>query len=74
MQEVRVHMALKPPSVDEDLSQQVGDAWLAQGATAIAKVPSALLPESYNLLLHSDASTITVSSCEPLTFDLRLFQ
>lgn len=64
-------------SADEDPSQQAGDAWLASGETAVAKVPSVVSPESFNLLvnpLHQDASTIDVISINALVFDPRLFQ
>ena len=64
-------------SGDEDMTQAAGDSWLTLKETAVAKAPSAISPESFNLLvnpLHHDAAGMEVLSVDPLTFDLRLFQ
>src|SRR3546814_19267169 len=44
-----------PNSARSDLSSETaewGDAWLARGDTALARVPSALAPASFNWLIN----------------------
>jgi len=59
-----------PPSV-----QAVGDRWAASGASAVLRVPSALVPDESNFLLnprHADFGKIEVSRPRPFRFDARL--
>jgi len=52
-----------------------GDAWLAFRRSAVFGVPSAIVPESRNLLLnvaHPDAARARIASIRPLAFDERL--
>lgn len=54
----------------------IGDEWIRSRNTALLRVPSWIVPESYNILInpaHSDASTITQSSIRPFVFDKRLW-
>ena len=51
-----------------------GDAWIAAGRSAVLSVPSAIVPESRNLLLdpaHSEAARAHVASIRPFAFDER---
>ncbi|HEX4030206.1 MAG TPA: RES family NAD+ phosphorylase [Terracidiphilus sp.] len=60
-----------------DLTRQIGDAWLASRETPLARVPSAIMPRTWNLLLnpeHSDASRIKIVSTIRERFDNRLFR
>lgn len=53
----------------------LGDAWLRQGATPILYVPSAIVPEEWNLVInprHSAAGRITLITTAAFTFDRRL--
>jgi RES domain-containing protein len=55
--------------------QRLGDAWLAEGSTAVLRVPSALIPEEHNVLLnpeHRDARKITVIAQREFEYDARL--
>ncbi len=56
---------------------RVGDAWLNRANhAALLRVPSAVVQGVTNLLLdpqHPDASSVSVVSIEPFTFDPRLF-
>ncbi|HVZ55452.1 MAG TPA: RES family NAD+ phosphorylase [Chitinophagaceae bacterium] len=55
--------------------QIIGDKWLKENETCILQVPSAIIPEEYNLLIntqHRDFSRIAVHSIEPFVFDERL--
>lgn len=55
--------------------QQVGDEWLRKGATAVLKVPSAIIPEESNYLInpaHPDISKIKIIGTEDFVFDNRL--
>ena len=63
--------------VDHHLSRQLGDAWLASGKTALAQVPSAILPNTTNLLLnprHPDAVSIQIAESTRAQFDPRLLK
>jgi RES domain-containing protein len=53
-----------------------GDTWLKEQRTAILEVPSAIVPESANLLLnpiHPAAGAFQVVSQRPFAFDQRLW-
>lgn len=55
--------------------QEIGDGWLERGATAVLRVPSAVVPEEWNYLLnpqHADFGRIVVLPPEPFSFDRRL--
>lgn len=61
----------------EDLrrTQQVGDAWLARGSTALLRVPSAVVPETWNWLLnpaHPHAAKIRITWARHYPWDDRL--
>ena len=52
-----------------------GDDWLRAGATALLRVPSAIVPEAANYLLnpaHPDAARIGIASAICAAFDPRL--
>jgi RES domain-containing protein len=60
---------------DVGLTRTVGDHWLAQERSLALAVPSAVLPDSTNLLinpLHPDAAALRVHSRQPFRFDPRL--
>lgn len=60
-----------PPST----LQEFGDAWMEGGATAVLKVPSAVVLEEWNYLLnprHADFEKLTIGKPEPYRFDRRL--
>ena len=55
-------------------TRATGDAWLAQGSTALLTVPSAIVPETYNVLLnpaHPDAARIVVAQATDHVIDPR---
>jgi RES domain-containing protein len=52
-----------------------GDEWLRAGATALLRLPSAIVPEATNYLLnpaHADAARISIASALSAPFDPRL--
>ncbi len=60
---------------DLDLTRQLGDAWLKAQSSAITRVPSAILPLTYNYLLnplHTDAPRVEIVSSHQGVFDERL--
>jgi len=60
-----------------DLTRARGDRWLREGAGAVLRVPSVLVPETYNLLInpqHAAAARITMLRAFPYPLDSRLFQ
>lgn len=53
----------------------VGAAWLAAGAAAVLRVPSAVVPLAENILLnpaHADAGRCTITDRIPYVFEPRL--
>jgi RES domain-containing protein len=62
---------------NETASRTLGDEWLARNQTALLEVPSAILPETSNVLLnplHPEAAQINVLWHEAYPFDERLFK
>lgn len=58
------------------LTQRIGSTWLGSRETALARVPSAILPATWNWLLnpeHPDASLVRIESVIRERFDTRLF-
>lgn len=56
------------------ITREIGDRWLASGASALLRVPSAIIAHSYNVLinpLHRDAAGIGIVSAERLDLDPR---
>lgn len=61
----------------EDLCRPLGDAWLAEGSTALLSVPSAIVEVERNVLLnprHPEARYVTVVEMTPFGWDERLFR
>jgi RES domain-containing protein len=61
---------------DPTVTQKAGDAWMSSAETPLARVPSAILPRTWNLLLnpeHPHAPQITIGSVVRERFDNRLF-
>jgi RES domain-containing protein len=59
------------------LTRSLGNAWLRSGRSALARVPSAILPKTDNYLLnplHPDAPRITVAETLIAPFDPRLIR
>ena len=53
----------------------IGDTWLAEERTAVLRVPSAVVPEEWNVIInprHRAAKGIDVVRRRPFTFDSRL--
>ena len=62
------------PSIAD--SRAWGDAWLRTGKTAVARVPAAVAPAAYNLLInpaHPDAGAIRLVRHGRYEWDPRLF-
>ncbi len=68
-----------PENWQRDLiwSRSRGDEWLASGQQVLLEVPSAILPDTYNILLnplHRDAQRIRILSHHAYPYDRRLFK
>jgi RES domain-containing protein len=62
---------------DLSISKRLGDEWLRSANTALARVPSAILPNTFNYLLnplHRDAKKIRISNATRAAFDPRLLR
>jgi len=60
-----------------DVTQHIGEAWLASRETPLARVPSAIMPHTWNALLnpeHPDAKKLEVAEVIRERFDARLFR
>lgn len=58
------------------ITRKAGDEWLRSRRTALARVPSAILPNTWNILLnpeHPDSAQIKVVRITRAEFDPRLF-
>ena len=58
-------------------TQSKGDAWLRSRTTALLRVPSAIVPETWNWMLnprHPDAGRVKIQNTAKHSYDLRLFQ
>lgn len=75
-------LGIEPPSrIDwrehPELTQRIGDVWLASMETPLAHVPSAIMPHTWNILLnplHPDAKKIEIAEVINERFDNRLFR
>jgi RES domain-containing protein len=59
------------------LTRTIGDEWLASAETALFRVPSAIVPETFNVLLnplHRDAAELNVLWHRQYPWDRRLFE
>jgi len=57
-------------------TQAIGDRWLAEGKSALLRVPSIPSPESWNYLLnplHPEAAQIRIEWAKMVSYDRRLF-
>lgn len=62
---------------DLGLTRRLGDAWLASLETSLARVPSAIVPRTWNYLLNPDhphAKQVKIESVIRERFDNRLFR
>ena len=60
-----------------EVTRAVGDGWLTKGSAALLSVPSAIVPETFNLLLnpaHQDAKRITIVQAGEHAIDPRLLK
>jgi RES domain-containing protein len=60
-----------------EVTQPIGDAWLESVQTPLARVPSAIVPRTWNFLLnpeHPGAGQVKIVSVIRERFDLRLLQ
>lgn len=58
-----------------NVTRPIGDHWLRAGSTAMLRVPSVLVPETFNVLLnpvHADAQRIAVARVSDHAIDPRL--
>lgn len=63
--------------VRSDVTRAVGDEWLASARSALLLVPSAVVPETFNVLLnpaHQDADRIVVAQVSDHVIDPRLLE
>ena len=59
------------------LTRKLGDAWLKSRRSALARVPSAILPNTFNYLLnplHPRAADVTIAEAQNATIDPRLLR
>ena len=62
---------------DLPTTRKIGDAWLRSRRSALARVPSAILPDTFNYLLnplHADAARITIAETHNAALDKRLLR
>jgi RES domain-containing protein len=60
-----------------EVTRALGDGWLAKGSAALLNVPSAIVPETFNVLLnpaHQDAKRIAIVQAGEHAIDPRLLK
>ena len=60
-----------------EVTRAVGDGWLTNGTAALLSVPSAIVPETFNVLLnpaHQDAKRIVIVQTREHAIDPRLLK
>jgi len=60
-----------------EVTRELGERWLVKGSTALLSVPSAIVPETFNILLnpaHQDAKRIVVVQTGEHAIDPRLLK
>ena len=60
-----------------EITRALGDTWLARDSAALLIVPSAIVPETFNVLLnpaHTDAKRIVIVETGDHAIDRRLFK
>jgi RES domain-containing protein len=58
-----------------ELTRDLGAEWLRKNRSVLLKVPSAIVPETFNFLhnpLHRDAKRFRIANAFPYPFDVRL--
>jgi RES domain-containing protein len=71
---------LKPgwdSSPPPDFTKELGTEWVKEGASAILRVPSAIIPEEHNLVInpkHKDFSKIIIRDPRPFALDNRVWK
>jgi RES domain-containing protein len=61
---------------DLNITQAIGDRWLAENRSLLLQVPSVLVPETWNVLVnprHSEISLLKITKVYQHPFDSRLF-
>lgn len=80
---VMLEYSINPVSVKKQWQQDIGysrfigDSFLTTNKNMLLKVPSAIIPEEYNILinpLHPDFTKIKIISTSRFEFDSRLFK
>jgi RES domain-containing protein len=59
------------------VTRALGDSWIVRGSAALLTVPSAIVPETFNVLLnpaHDDAMRITIVKSGEHAIDPRLLK
>ncbi len=74
----QIDLSSLPPSwsTEEATTQAMGDAWLRSNRTSLLRIPSAIVPETWNWLLnprHPDAARMRIIQVRKDPFDPRLF-
>jgi RES domain-containing protein len=62
---------------DTEYTRSIGDEWLSTGSAALLKVPSAIVPRSYNYLFnprHPQSRKARIKSATAHPYDRRLLQ
>lgn len=75
----RLHPKALPEGWEDDVTRTraIGDEWLMKGATALLRVPSAVVPRSFNYLFnprHPDAALAKVKGVIQHPYDRRLLK
>jgi len=77
VEDVDMHALGQSWRTDLVVSRRVGDEWLHSGRTALLRVPSVIVPATWNILInprHPDSGHIQIIRTHSQSLDLRLLQ
>lgn len=77
--QMRIHAQKLPVDWTRSVAvtRSIGDQWLAQGLKVLLRVPSAIVPETWNILInpsHPGVKQLTVKTIGRYPFDARLLR
>ncbi|MBI4699448.1 MAG: RES family NAD+ phosphorylase [Nitrospirae bacterium] len=74
VKKLKLGWRVSPPS---NYTKDIGTKWAQGGTSSILRVPSALIPDEYNLVLnpkHADFVKIRIGNPQPFTLDERMWK
>jgi RES domain-containing protein len=75
MERIEVERLPSKWMTDARHTRRLGDQWLARGNSLLLRVPSAIVPDAFNVLInprHPDSARMRIEKIQKVPLDLRL--